>query len=238
MQREKQRIRKQIWEKMEKYEIATSPRPCYGKIPNFIGSLNAARKITRLEVFRKARIVYSTPDLPQKPIREEALRRRKIVMMATPGLRRGFILLRPDRIPPNRVSYATTVRGSLAYGERIAIPEGMKVDIFVIGSVAVTEKGARLGKGGGIYDLEYAILRELHVLDRETPIATTVHDIQVVNEEIPMSPYDVPVDYVATPSRLIYTHTSYPKPNGIIWDLLTIDQIERIPILRRLFGSP
>ncbi|RLE61454.1 MAG: 5-formyltetrahydrofolate cyclo-ligase [Thermoprotei archaeon] len=230
----KNRIRRQVWEKMEKLEIATSPRPCYGKIPNFIGSLNASNKIVKLDMFRKARVIYSTIDLPQKPIREETLRRDKILITSMPKVR-GFIILDPSRIDKRMISYATTVRGSLRMGERIRILEDIRIDLVVLGSVAVTRNGARLGKGDGQYDLEYALLRELHVIDENTPVVTTVHDVQIV-DDIPMLRHDVPADIVATPSQLIFTKTPYRKPSGIYWEMLSIEEIKSNPILRQLFG--
>lgn len=232
--RMKERIRRQVWGKMERLEIATSPRPCYGKIPNFIGSLNASNKIVKLDMFRKAKIIYSTIDLPQKPIREEALRRNKILITSIPKLR-GFIILDPSRIDKRMISYITTVRGSLRMGEKIKVLEGIKIDLVVLGSVAVTKDGARLGRGDGQYDLEYALLRELHVVDEKTPVLTTVHDVQIV-DKIPMLRHDVPVDVVATPSQLIFTSTPYKKPSGIYWEMLSIDEIKSTPILRQLFG--
>ena len=48
---EKGAIRKDVWKKLEKFEVAVSPRPCYGKIPNFIGARTAARKILYLDLF-------------------------------------------------------------------------------------------------------------------------------------------------------------------------------------------
>lgn len=234
--RVKARIRREVWRRLEKLEIATTPRPCYGKIPNFIGSLNAARKITRLPIFREARVVYSTPDLPQKPIREEALRRGKTVITALPRLN-GYTVLDPASIPADMVSYATTVRGSIKMGKHVEVLEGLTVDLVVLGSVAAGRDGARLGKGDGRYDLEYALLRELGVITGTTPVVTTVHDVQVV-DGIPMERHDVPVDYVATPRELIRAEGRYRKPPGVYWELLSIDEIKASPILRRLFGIP
>ncbi len=232
---EKQRIREEVWRKMEMYEIATVPRPCYGRIPNFIGSNAAARKIVLTSAFRKARVVYSTPDLPQKPLREAALARGKVVIMPTPMLMRGFIVLDPDRIPRRKLQVATSLRGAMVYGRRVESLGDIHVDMFIVGSVAAAKDGGRLGKGGGEYDLEYAVLRELGVATEDTVVVTTIHDVQLV-ERVPMEPHDVPADYIATPTQLIVTNTKYRKPSGIIWDILPIDHISRVPILRKLAG--
>ena len=232
---DKQRIRMEVWRKMEEYEIAIYPRPCFGKIPNFVGSVAAARRVARMPFFNRARVIYFNPEAPQKPLREMALRRGKTLVLATPGLRRGFLVLRPDSVNPGNIPYAATLRGAIALGERVPVLEDVRIDLFVVGSVAVAPDGGRLGKGNGFSDLEYAVLRELGVLDSTTPVVTTVHDVQVV-ERVPMSRHDVPVDYIATPSRLIKAEQSYAKPSGVFWDDLPVEIISSIPILKRLAG--
>jgi 5-formyltetrahydrofolate cyclo-ligase len=59
------------------------------------------------------------------------------------------------------------------------------LDAIVCGSVAVTRDGRRCGKGEGYSDLEFAILRELR--HPPVPVATTVHDLQVV-DSVPRDP--------------------------------------------------
>jgi len=233
--REKDAIRKEIWALLERYEVVTSPRPCYGKIPGFVGSNNAAAKILKLEGFRRAETIYTTPDLSSRAIREESLKRGKKVIVSLPRLR-GYVILDPSRIPSSKYGFASTLRGSLTLGERIRWPDNISVDLVVLGSVAVNRDGSRLGRGDGFYDLEYAILKELHVVDDKTPIVTAVHDLQITERKIPMYKHDVPVDYIITPTQLIVTSTTYPRPPGIIWDLLPIDFIKATPILRVLFG--
>ncbi|MCD6208919.1 MAG: 5-formyltetrahydrofolate cyclo-ligase, partial [Thermoproteales archaeon] len=74
-------------------------------------------------------------------------------------------------------------------------------------------------------------LRELKLLRRDSVVATLVHDEQFV-EEIPMELHDVPVDFIATPSRLIKVEQKYPKPLGLIRDKITIDFLDKMPFLR------
>ncbi|RLF05380.1 MAG: 5-formyltetrahydrofolate cyclo-ligase [Thermoprotei archaeon] len=230
----KARLREEVWRKMEEYEIATAPRPCYGKIPSFLGSRVAAMKIARRSFFREAEVVYSTPDLPQRHLREAALEAEKLLIMALPRFR-GFVIVNGRDVPRQKAGFAATLRGALAYGRRVKIPGGLRVDVFIMGSVAVDEKGGRLGRGDGSHDLEYAILRELRLVDDDTVVVTTVHDIQLI-PEVPMHYHDVPVDYVATPKRLIRTEGGYRKPRGIFWDMVDSKLMERIPLLKVLAG--
>jgi 5-formyltetrahydrofolate cyclo-ligase len=65
-----------------------------------------------------------------------------------------------------------------------------KIDLVVMGSVAVTREGRRLGKGHGYADLEYALLRELG--NPPVPVATTVHPLQVL-DDFPIEEHDLPV---------------------------------------------
>jgi len=232
----KDEVRKRIWRLMEEKNIARFPRPVYGRIPNFVGAKEAALRLTRLPLWRRAHIVKVNPDSPQKWVRLMALREGKMLLMATPRLREGFILLDPGRIPSHLYEKAATIRGAFQLGRLIGIDELKQlggIDLIVTGSVAVDKHGHRIGKGEGYAELEYAILRELGLVDQDTPIVTTVHDIQVV-ESLPREPYDLVVDYIVTPSRVIKTVAYDEKPPGIIWELLPCEKLREIPILRDL----
>jgi len=223
----KDKIRKEIWRKMEETNIATFPRPVYGRIPNFIDAEKAAQNLRKLPEWKKAEIIFVNPDSPQRPVREFALMDNKKVIMASPRIKKGFILLDPDGIPPNQYWSASTIRGSFKWG-KIIHPRDIKVEMKITGSVAVDVKGGRIGKGHGYSDIEYGILREYGSIDEKDPIVTTVHDIQVV-EDIPMTNHDMPVDIIVTPSKIIRTNTKYSKPKGIFWNLLSNKDIEEIP---------
>ncbi len=59
------------------------------------------------------------------------------------------------------------------------------VDLVVCGSVAVDRRGARLAKGAGYSDIELALLQEAGLIRPQTTIATTVHALQVIDEDLP-----------------------------------------------------
>jgi 5-formyltetrahydrofolate cyclo-ligase len=106
--------------------------------------------------------------------------------MAVPRLtdERSFILLDPDRlgVPPRR---AASIAGSARVGRRVRVAELHPVDLVVCGSVAVNRQGARVGKGGGFSDLEFALLGEAGLIGPGTVVATTVHPLQVLEERCP-----------------------------------------------------
>jgi 5-formyltetrahydrofolate cyclo-ligase len=103
--------------------------------------------------------------------------------------------------------------------------------------VAVNLKGARIGKGGGFSDLEYGLVRESGKVADRTVIATTVHPLQILAEDLLMTGHDIPVNLVATPRAVIELDAAYVRPPGILWDHLQPRQICEIPVLERIAGA-
>ncbi len=234
---EKQRIRETIWRLLEERGVAAFPRPVHGRIPNFVGAREAAEWIRRLPEWRRARLVKANPDAPQRWLRLAALEEGKKLLMATPRMREGFLLLDPARIPSSMYRQASTIRGAFRLGEKITGVEGLRrlgpVDFIVTGSVAVDRRGRRIGKGEGYAELEYAVLRELGIVEESTPVATTIHELQLV-DYIPRSPYDLTLDYAATPRRLLVFRDREERPPGLLWELLECRKLREIPLLLEL----
>ena len=230
---EKKKIREMVWNILEEKGVARFPRPVHGRIPNFEGAENACEKITVLEEYKKARIVKVSPDSPQYSIRLRCLIDGKKLVMPTPRLREGFLLLDPSKIPRRSYRKAATIRGAFNFGVKVD-PENLpRVDFIVMGSVAVGKDGSRIGKGEGYGEIEYAVLTEYNRVGEDVIVATNIHDLQLF-DSVPQDPYDVPVDVIATPTRLIRTPLSKPKPKGVIWELLSDEKLEEIPILKML----
>ncbi|KSW11777.1 5-formyltetrahydrofolate cyclo-ligase [Pyrodictium occultum] len=235
--KEKQKIREQVWRLLEERGVAAFPRPVYGRIPNFLGAREAAARLAETPEWKRARVVKVNPDAPQKWVRLAALREGKLVVMASPRLREGFLLLDPGEIPSTLYEKAATIRGAFQLGRRITIDELRSmggIDLVVAGSVAVDRRGRRVGKGEGYAEIEYGVMRGLGLIDENTPVATTIHDLQLVSH-IPREPYDLAVDIVATPTRLIRFEAA-EKPPGIIWDMLPCKKFREIPVLQELAG--
>jgi 5-formyltetrahydrofolate cyclo-ligase len=226
-------IRKRIWRLLKETNVARFPKPIDGRIPNFQGSKKAALKLLSTKEFLDADVVKVNPDYPQLDVRRGVLEAGKKLIMPSPRLRIGFFLLDPESISSSLYYRAATIRGSYKYATKIGLEDIPSVDMIVCGSVAVTQRGVRVGKGGGYSDLEYAILRELSLLNEETPILTSVHELQIV-EEAPFNDQDFSVDIIATPRRLIRTRGIRNRPSGIIWDRLSEKQIEGITLLKKL----
>lgn len=231
-------IRKKMWDLMEARNYAMNPRPVHHRIPNFVGAPAAAAKLAELDAFRMANVVKVNPDSPQKQIRFLTLSGDKKLLTPQPRLRTGFFsVLESDFLKPETIREACTSVGVAKYGRAIGLDEKIKVDLIVLGSVAVNpQTGARLGKGEGFAELEYGMLRYMGAIDDSTPVVTTIHDCQLV-DDIPLEKlaiHDVPVDIICTPTRVIFTNTPIPKPQGIYWDKLSPEKLQQIRILREL----
>jgi len=193
----KQLLRQKIWSEMERLGIAVFPLPCRGRIPNFIGAEVATEKLRRLEEWKKAKVVFVNPDSPQRKVRENALKDGKVLIMASPRLEKGFILINPADVK-GKEHFASTIKGAFRCG--VEVQNFPKPDLVVEGSVAVDMHGHRLGKGHGYGDVEIQILRKMF---GEIPVATTVHDIQVV-EAVPFEEKDEKISVIVTPKRVVH----------------------------------
>src|SRR6056297_368147 len=235
---DKQTIRERVWDRLEADGIARFPFPPHNRIPNFDGAAVAAERVTETAVWERADAVKVNPDSPQLPLRRAALRAGKTVYMAVPRLRdeRCFYELDPAEL--DDIEAAPAVSNVADHARQVG-PEAVGcVDLVVSGSVAVTEDGARIGKGEGYSDLEYAVLRELGLVDETTPVVTTVHELQivggpegVVETTVPVDDHDVPMDWVVTPKRTVETETTHTTPAGVDWDALSTERIDEIPVL-------
>jgi len=185
-----------IWKLMEEKGIATFPKPVYHRIPNFIGAERAAQNLRNLPEYKKAKVVFCNPDSPQGPVREMTLRDRKVLVMATPRLKRGFLVIAPETTA-GKERFASTIKGAFKFGkETVDFP---KPDLIVTGGVAVDRNGNRLGKGCGYGDREVRMIKEKF---GRVPVATTIHDVQLV-EYAPSTLQDEKVDIVVTPTKII-----------------------------------
>jgi len=202
-----------------------------GRVPNFAGASEAAARLASLPEWRAARVVKSNPDAPQLPVRARALADGKLLYMAVPRLtdERPFVLLDPARleVPPRR---AASINGSARAGRRIRVADLEPVDLVVCGSVAVNRQGARVGKGGGFSDLEFALLVEAGLIGPGTVVATTVHPLQVLEEALPETDHDFRLDLIVAGEEVIACRRSR-RPRGILWEHLDASKVAAVPAL-------
>src|SRR5204862_519094 len=107
------------------------------------------------------------------------------------------------------------------------------------GTVAAGVDGARLGKGGGFSDLEFAVASEAGLIGPQTVVVTTVHEVQVLPAgKIPTTAHDVTLDLIVTPDRVIRCSRRRRRPPASVdWEELTDEKIAAIPMLARLRAS-
>jgi 5-formyltetrahydrofolate cyclo-ligase len=228
---DKQAVRERVWTALETERVAGFPG-ARGRIPNFVGAGTAADRLAELDEWQRTAALKSNPDMPQLPVRARALAEGRRLYMAVPKLveARPFRLLDPPRLstPPRQ---AASIKGSESEGVLTALDDLPHLDLVVCGTVAVNRSGVRVGKGGGFSDLELALCIEHGVVDDDTVIVTTVHDLQVLDEELPETDHDFRVDLVVTPTEVIRCRR-VPRPAGVLWDHLDDATVAAIPVLR------
>jgi len=229
----KRELREKVWELLRRCCVVRFPGT-QSRIPNFVDADRAARLLAELAVWRRAVAVKVSADAPQLLVRRLAIEDGKLLYMAVPQLRteKCFVEIDPQRMG-TRSHLAANVPAACKYGRLVAPRDMHPIDLIVCGSVAVSRNGTRVGKGGGYTDLEYGMLREEGKVRESTPIATTVHALQITNERVTMGPHDVPVDFLVTPAEVIAARPNHARPRGIYWDLLRPKMVNTIPLLRR-----
>jgi 5-formyltetrahydrofolate cyclo-ligase len=210
-----------------------------GRIPNFTGAEACARVVAASAWWNDARVVKCNPDSPQRAIRQRALADGKIIYVAVPRLRdeKPFIELDPKKLKCSPYA-ASSIKGAAQYGRPMALDEVKNIDLIICGSVAVNRRGARVGKGGGYSDLEFALLTEEKKVAPGTPILTSVHPLQIIDEDIPMTQHDIPLNAIITPEEIIDIDSVLKRPRGIYWKILPAEKIDAIPILKSKQAKP
>jgi len=230
----KKEIRDQIWQILEAQKVARFPFPIRGRIPNFVGASEAAQRLRSTPEYHQSRVILVNPDSPQRSVRLAALRDGKTVIMPTPRIRSGFLLLLPEKIPEPRYSSASTIRGAFKFSRRIHPSDLPVIDLKVMGCVVVTRSGQRIGKGEGYSELESAILLEFGKLTQETPYVTTCHEVQLIDPQISdFEPWDLVVNMIITPKRILRIPNPKKRPK-ILWEHLSQEKREEIPLLQEM----
>jgi 5-formyltetrahydrofolate cyclo-ligase len=234
---DKDSLRAEVWSLLKQQGAAI--RDPFGHIPNFVGAHKAAQQLAALPIWQCAKAIKCNPDSPQIPVRLRALQDGKRLYMAVPRLTstRCFVELTAEDLQQRQIPLeeAAIARKALTYGRLVSFEEMQAIDLVMVGCVAVTRNGGRTGKGAGFADLELAMLKEFGLVQPDTPIVTTVHPLQIVEEErLPMQAHDWALNWIVTPEEAIETNTTYPRPAGLDWNTIRPEQYKKIPILQQL----
>jgi 5-formyltetrahydrofolate cyclo-ligase len=230
--RTKDEVREQVWSLIREQRVARFPG-AHGRIPNFVGAEACAGLLAGKPYWKRATVLKANPDSPQRAIRHRALAEGKIVYMAVPRLRdeKPFIELDPAKLDCSPYA-ASSIKGAAKVGRPVGLDEVKKIDLIVCGSVAANRRGARVGKGGGYSDLEFALLTEAKKISARTLIVSSVHPLQILDEDLPMTEHDIPLSAIVTPDEVIEIGSSFSRPRGIYWNRLEVDKSDTIPILK------
>ena len=168
--------------------------------------------------------------------RFQVLDYRKELLVPTPRQCSGLFnrFLNTGTMSKKELRTLASRRGIDNMSVPVSMDDPVSIELVVLGSVAVDKLGHRIGKGEGFVDLEFALARG--AVTEDTVVVTTVHDCQVF-ASLPgklFQDHDVPVDVIVTPTTLIRVETRLRKPSQIIWDILSEEKLNQIPLLRQL----
>ena len=216
LKQEKETIRKSIYDKLFDEGQSLRPNGDYGKIPDFKGSDIAAKLLATTDEWKNSKTVFCSPDSAQIPVRFLALKENKNLIMASPNLEHGYLYLEGNKLN-GKEREASTKEGAFDYcskfldfGEKpssiLADSESnsfdMAIDMVVEGSVGVDRLGNRIGKGKGFADREIEDLFNKNLIDEDTPLVTTIHPFQLL-ENVPMEDHDKRLNMIVTTDEII-----------------------------------
>jgi len=206
-------------------------------IPDFEGSREAIERLLKLEIYQQAKVLFITPDNCLERLRAQSLRDGKVQIVATYGIRRGMVELRPEDVPDGMEDYAVLLDLLERFGHYRSLAElkdGYKIDLMVTGGSVVSRSGVRFGKGHGFFDLEWAMLYHIGAVDENAPVAAVVHDCQITEIDLTPSVFDTVCDVIVTPTQVFHVDSPQKPVCGVIWEKLEPGMLEDIPPLREL----
>lgn len=178
-------LREEVWNALARYDLALHPTPPHGHHPNFKGAKRAAERLISTPEFQGTRTILVGMDAVLKPLREAALKAGKALILPHPD--RAGEFLQVAGLNPKKLF---RVREVSRYGQRVEL-EASRIDLVLIGAVAVDEEGGWVGKG---YGFPQAWLQV------EAPFATLAHPVMIY-PRLPVR--ERTVQLIATPQRLI-----------------------------------
>lgn len=217
--------------------------------PDFRGSEHTVKRVVELQCYKDAKTVLVTSDNSCEGLRHRALRDGKKVVVGTYRLRRGFVVLDPARIEEGRLELAVTLDGmeKPGIGRRLDLSqlrdEGVKIDMCMLGGLVFNEQGVVVWEGSALFEVQWALLQDLNVLDTAAPVVAIAHECQVVDEtqyntdKIKADKNgEVQCDFVVTPERVLEVKGAIKPSGGVDFKKLDPDALNNIPPLQELKG--
>ncbi|KAJ4286770.1 hypothetical protein N0V90_013022 [Kalmusia sp. IMI 367209] len=247
--------RQQIWQRVYQELLKHAkpdPRFHYDFLsftPDFRDSPAAVDRLVQLPCYQSATTILTTPDNSLEELRYRALKDGKRVLVGTYRLRRGFVLLSPQRISEAEFRSASWLDGMErpGIGRHLSLAqlqeEGIKVDLCLLGGLAFNTQGVVVWEGHGLFEVQWALLRDIKVMKEQTPVVAIAHSCQVIDEADmglerlkPEKAVEVQCDYVVTPEKTFEVQDAVKPSSAIDFDTVDAKALENIPPLQELRG--
>ncbi|CAI6336034.1 unnamed protein product [Periconia digitata] len=217
--------------------------------PDFHNSALAVDRLVQLPAYRTASTLLVTPENSLEELRYRALKDGKKLVVGTYRLRRGFVLLNPARIEEKDLRVASWLDGMerQGIGRHLSLAqlqdEHISVDLCVLGGLVFNTNGIVVFEGHGLFEIQWALFKEMKLLRPNTPCAAIAHDSQLVDETklgldafSPDKPGEVQCDYILTPDKTFEIKEPVRPSSGLNFDALDPEGLENIPPLQELKG--
>lgn len=237
---EKEKIRRAVWVNLQKVARPDSRFhwDFTAFIPDYTGSELCTKRIRAMPAYQQAAVVLVTPDNNLETLRAGCLEDRKLMVVPTYALGRGFLCLERGDVPAGGEKLAATLDGLDRFGRPYPL-EGVtterRPDLLITGASVLNRQGVRLSVGPSYFDLEWLILSSLGIVPLDVPIIAAVHDCQVVDWPCTPLPSTVVMDCIVTPTQLIDTGGQFTRPGEDAWFTLPWNIINDIPFVHQLW---
>ncbi|GLI34231.1 5-formyltetrahydrofolate cyclo-ligase [Desulforhabdus amnigena] len=208
------------------------------------GTGKVAERIRRIDDYRNSKniLVSLHPSLRQTCL--NVLADQKKLLIPTPGLQKGFMLVSPTSVPPQKRKLAIRPIPNNPFGRKMPYEEPFQglVDLIITEAFLLGRDGTRMGDGSGHLDIQCAILSSLGWLSPDVRVLAVADDRQIV-PSVPVEKTDVRIHWIVTPTQVLAASHDEPFSCEISWEKLSKKQIRRNEALyflnrRRLISLP
>ncbi|MFZ5775505.1 MAG: 5-formyltetrahydrofolate cyclo-ligase [Thermodesulfobacteriota bacterium] len=195
-----------------------------------------AEQLRRLPEYRTAGRIFVTPALALRQVRINALVDGKELLMPAPGLKEGFLLLRPFQVPFAHLAYAVTPKGAAEHGVKMGGEElaKTKVDLLLTDFVVADRMGGFVGDGKGFFDLAVAVLARLGALSENALTLGFGAEARVQEAGMPHDPWDIRLNRLLTETGLTHCADELPASAVIHWEKLAPARVRKVTPLWKI----
>lgn len=198
-----------------------------------------AEQLRKSAIYRESRRLFVTPSPLLLQIRINCLLDGKELLMPSPALRDGFLLIKPHEIAFNKLAHAVTFKGSQQFGTPVAV-QGINtlfVDLVVCDAVAVDIEGTRLGDGQGFLDLACGLLGELGALGGKSTYLAVIEKTSLLEKCLPFEPWDIKMSGILTGAGQQMFSTGPAATPHVHWQALSSKKIRKSNFLWQLYNQ-